>query len=100
IDQKLDQTAEIDRQDRQDRAELDQDLEGLAGRLEAEEMAGEQYMAGRGNRNELRQPFEQAEHQRVDERLIFHDLPNLRERPLLLVTARKRPYRSMRRGDP
>ena len=42
-------------------------------------MAGEQYVAGRGNRDELGQPFEQAEHQGVDERLIFHDFPNLRE---------------------
>ena len=90
----------IDRQDGEDRAKLDQDLERLSGRLEAEKMAGEQYVTGRGDRDELGQPFEQAKHQGVDERLIFHDFPNLRERPLLLVTAWNRPYRSVRRGDP
>ena len=63
---------EIDAEDRQDGAELDQDLEGLAGRLEAEEMAGKQDMAGRGDRNELGQALEQAEQQGFDDRLAFH----------------------------
>ena len=48
LEQHFPEAAEIDAQDRQDRAELDQDLEGLAGGVEAEEMAGEQDMAGRG----------------------------------------------------
>ena len=67
------QPAEIDGEDRQDRAELDQHLEGLAGRFEAEEMAGQQDMAGRRDRDELGQPLEQAEQQGFDDRLIFHD---------------------------
>ncbi len=100
IGQNLQQPPEIDGEDGEDRAELDQDLEGLAGRLEAEEMTGEQYVPGRGNRDEFGQALQQAEHEGVDERLIFHDFPYLRERPLLLVTAWNRPYRSMRRGDP
>ena len=41
----LPQPAGIDAEDRQDRAELDQDLEGLAGRFEAEKMPGKQDMA-------------------------------------------------------
>ena len=90
--------AEIDGQYGEDRAELDQYLERLAGRLEAEEMTGEQYVAGRGDRDELGQPFEQAKHQGVDERLIFHDFLDIREQSLLLVTARKRPYRSVGRS--
>ena len=55
------QPAGIDRQDGEDRAELDQHLEGLAGRVEAEEVAGEQDVAGRGDRDELGQPLEDAE---------------------------------------
>ena len=35
-------------------------------------MAGKQDMAGRGNRDELGQPLEQAEQQGFDDRLIFH----------------------------
>ena len=72
VAQHLPQPAEIDAEDGKDGAELDQDLEGLAGRFEAEKMAGKQDMAGRGNRNELGQPFEQAEQKGFDDRLVFH----------------------------
>ena len=72
IEQHLPQAAEIDAQDGEDGAELDQDLEGLAGRMEAEEMAGEQDMAGRGDRYELGQPLQQAEQQGFDDGLAFH----------------------------
>ena len=72
IEQHLPQAAEIDAEDRQDGAELDQDLEGLAGGVEAEEMAGEQDMAGRGDRDELGQPLEQAKQQGFDNGVAIH----------------------------
>ena len=65
------QPAGIDRQDRQDRAELDQHLEGLAGRVEAEEMPGEQDVAGGGDGDELGQPLEHAEEGGDQERLVL-----------------------------
>ena len=53
-DRDLPQPREIDREERQDRAELDQDGEGLVGlAFEAEEVLQEQEMAGRGDRQEL-----------------------------------------------
>lgn len=45
----IEQAAEIDQRDRQDRAELDQHLEGLAIGFEAEEMAEQEQMPGRGD---------------------------------------------------
>ena len=46
----------------QDRAKLDDDLEDPAwGTLEAQKIDGQDQMAGRGNRDELGQPFDQTE---------------------------------------
>ena len=64
--------AGIDAEDRQDRAELDQDLEGLAGRLEAEKVPGKQNVPGRRDRDELGEAFQQAEQQGFGDRLVFH----------------------------
>src|SRR5690606_20634487 len=47
LDEHVPQSREIDRENRQDRAELDDHLEHLAGRLEAHEMAGEKDVTGR-----------------------------------------------------
>ena len=60
VDQK-DQPAGIDREERQDGAELDQHLERLAGVLEAEEAADEQEMRRRGDRDELGDALDDAE---------------------------------------
>ena len=85
------QLARIDAEDGEDCAELDQHLEGLSGRFEPEEMARQQDMPGRGNRNELRKPFQQAEHQRVNDRLIFHP-PSIRPaRPALACHSARLP---------
>src|SRR5262249_50714284 len=46
---------------RQHGAELDQHLEGLARRLEAQEMADEQQVPGGGYRDELGRPLDEAE---------------------------------------
>ncbi len=90
IGEQLPQPAEIDAEDRQDRAELDQHLEGLAGRFEAEEMAGEQDVAGRRDRDELGQPLEQPEQQRRDDGLVLHGRSDCG----LLVIVVICPYRS------
>ena len=68
-DSELPQPHEIDRQQRQDGAELDQDREGLAEVLvaEAEELLQQQQMAGRGDRKELGQPFDDAEDDCLEE---------------------------------
>ena len=71
-DQHLPEPAEIDAQDRQDRAELDQHLEGLAGGFEAEKVAGQQDVPGGGNRNELGQTLQNAEQCGFDECLFWH----------------------------
>jgi hypothetical protein len=54
------QLDEIDGEDGEDGAELDQDLEGLARRADAEEMLGEQQVAGRRHGKKLGQPFDEA----------------------------------------
>ena len=64
---------EIDRQDGQDRAELDQHHEGLAEGVvvEAEEVLEQQQMAGRRDRQELGQPLDHAENDGLEE--VEHD---------------------------
>ena len=57
----LPKTSEVDRQDGEDGAKLNQDLKRLAGRVKAEEMPGEDDVSGGRNGDELSQPFEQAE---------------------------------------
>ena len=59
---------EIDRQQRQDRAELDQHREGLAEVVvvEAEEVLHQQQMAGRGHRQEFGQALDDAEDERLE----------------------------------
>ena len=68
-DRQLPQPHEIDRQQRQDRAELDQHREGLAEILvgEAEEVLDQQQVAGRRDRQELGQALDDAEDDRLDE---------------------------------
>ena len=63
------QPLEIDRQDRQDRAELDQHHEGLAERLvvEAEEVLEQQQVAGRRDGQEFGQALDHAEHDGLDQ---------------------------------
>src|SRR5262249_16693111 len=63
------QPREVDRQQRQEGAELKQDVESLSERfnVENEEMADEQKMAGRRNRNEFSEAFDDAEEDRLDE---------------------------------
>ncbi|MNL66158.1 hypothetical protein D3C87_1905780 [compost metagenome] len=51
----------IDAQDGQNGAELNENREGVTRRFEAEKMAGQQDMRGRGHRYEFRQAFEKAE---------------------------------------
>ena len=60
--------AGIDGKEREDRAELDQHLERLAGALEAEQPPGEQQMRGRRHRDEFGHPLDQAEDQSIDDR--------------------------------
>jgi hypothetical protein len=72
VDQHLPQLAEINGNDGEDGAELDQDLEGLAGGFEAEEMAGQQKVSCRGDGDELGQPLQYAEEQGLQDRLVFH----------------------------
>ena len=52
---------EVDAEDGQDRAELDQHLERLAGRADAEEVLGEQDMSGRRYGQELGQALDEAQ---------------------------------------
>jgi hypothetical protein len=52
---------EVDGENGEDGAELDQHLERFAGRLEAQEIAAKQQMPGGGNRDEFRQTLDQAE---------------------------------------
>ncbi|MNL37286.1 hypothetical protein D3C87_1594240 [compost metagenome] len=63
---------EIDEQDRQDGAELNENGKGVARRPEAEEVPGEEHMRRRRHRNELREPLDEAEDERADDRLIRH----------------------------
>ena len=58
-DRQQPQFTEIDAHDGQQRAELDDDLERLAGTLEAYEMAQQQKVSGRRDGNELGQSFHQ-----------------------------------------
>ena len=62
-ERELPERAEIDRQQRQDRAELDQHREGLAEIVvvEAEEALHQQQMPGRGDRKEFGQALDDAE---------------------------------------
>ena len=64
-ERELPQPAEVDRQQRQDRAELDQDREGLAEVVvaEAEEMLDQQQMPGRRDREEFGEALDDAEHE-------------------------------------
>src|SRR5205823_6096291 len=63
------QPREIDRQQRQDGAELDQHIEAFAERfvVETEKMADQQKMTGRRYRNEFGQAFDDAEEDRLDQ---------------------------------
>ena len=69
VGDELPEPRRIDREQRQDRAELDQHLEGLAGALEAEQAPGEQQMRRRGDRNELGHALDDAEDDGVEDRL-------------------------------
>ena len=62
-DRELPDTEKIDRQQRQDRAELDQHGEGLAEIVvvEAEELLDQEEMPGRGYRQEFGQALDDAE---------------------------------------
>ena len=68
VARQIPQPGEIDRQQREDRAELDQDRERLAEVVvvQAEEMLHQQQMAGRGDRQEFGEALDQAEHRRFD----------------------------------
>ena len=61
----ISKSPEIDRQDCQDGAELNQNHEGLAERLviESEEALDQQQMPGRGHRQEFRQALDDAENE-------------------------------------
>ena len=61
--------SEVDRQQRQDGAELDQHREGLAEVLvlEAEEALHQQQMPGRGHREEFGQPLHDAEREGLEQ---------------------------------
>src|SRR5688572_2402672 len=65
------QSQEIDREQRENRAELDEDCEGiperLALRLESEQPSGEQQMTGGRNGDELGEALKDAENDRGDE---------------------------------
>ena len=65
----------IDPAHRQDRAELDDDVEQLALRpFEAEQPVGEDQMAGRGDRQEFGQSLDDAENDRGNKKGGEHDL--------------------------
>ncbi len=63
------QPREINREDREDRAKLNQDDEGLAERIvvEAEEALHQQQMSGGGDRNELGEPFDDSQNEGLEE---------------------------------
>ena len=65
----LPQPLEVDRQDRQDRAELDQHHEGLAEIVvaEAEEMLQQQQVPGRRHGEEFGEALDHAEHDGLDQ---------------------------------
>ena len=58
---------------RQDRAQLNGDLEGVAGVAKADEVPGDHQMPGRGDGNELGQAFQQAEQQRLGKVRQVHE---------------------------
>ena len=69
------EAAEIDREQRQDGAELDQNGERLAEGIvaRAEKALHQQQMAGRGDRQVFGQPLDDAEHGRFDQVDIRRD---------------------------
>src|SRR5882757_1996613 len=73
-DRDLPDAEKIDRQQREDGAELDQHREGLAEILviEAEEALHQQEVSGGGHRQELGQPLDHAEDERL-EKIERHD---------------------------
>ena len=79
-DENFPQLAEIDRQDRKNCAELDQDHEGLSEIVvgEAEEALEHQQMAGGGDRQELGQALDDAENGRLDQ-VACHHAPQSRD---------------------
>src|SRR4029077_1520239 len=68
-ERQLPQPHEIDRQQREDRTELDQHREGLAEILvgEAEKTLHQEQMAGGGDGYELGEPLDDAEDDRLDD---------------------------------
>ncbi|GLR43084.1 hypothetical protein GCM10007880_36010 [Mesorhizobium amorphae] len=71
--------------------------------MEAEKMAGEQDMAGRGDRYELGQALQKTEQQGFDDGLAFHGNLGICGRAWekgLLVMARKSTYRSQHPDGP
>ena len=61
------------RQDRQDGAELDQHLEGVVRRVEADEVPDEELVPRRGDRDELGGALDHGEHDRLrDAHRIHH----------------------------
>ena len=77
VAENLHDLAGIDRKQRQDRAELDEHLERLARALEAENAAGEQKVRRRGDRQELRQSFDDPENKGVDDAVELHCAPTI-----------------------
>lgn len=65
------QLREIDGDDREDRAKLNQNHEGR-GLGQAEEMPGQQQMTGRAHRQEFGQAFDDAEDERNKQALFVH----------------------------
>ena len=65
-----DEPPEIHDDDGEDGAELDQHLEDTARAVEAQEVFGQQQVAGRGNRQEFCQSFEDAEQEGHKKTLI------------------------------
>ena len=95
-DRELPDAEKIDRQQRQDRAELDQHREGLAEIVvvEAEEALDQEEMPGRGHRQELGQALDDAEDEGL-EKVERHD--GLRgQRGIRRARGRAREVREMR----
>src|SRR5262249_21723645 len=72
----LDQPASVNREQRQNSAELDQDGEGFTGGVdEAEEPFGEKEMGGRRHRKEFGNAFNDAEDEGIDNGIELHRPP-------------------------
>lgn len=77
VGQNFDQLRGINRQNCQNRTELNKHLEGLARRFKAKKMANQQQMACGGNGDELRQTFDETKKSGFQKIINFHEVSTL-----------------------